>query len=1353
LETLERRELLHGGGFLFTPLAPDVALVQQQQAHLSIRVNGLEQAIPPQLGVGAAGNLPVHTGDGSGWIHLDSPVPYTFHLQDIFTTWGQPFSPTQVLGYQADDSHPLTVEVNKQPTADWGDLVLRNSDEIVIRYGARGPNIDADAATNSYLGDWVGNTGQPFTPAGPARSFGTGTLPPALSATSAGAYTSAGPLTGPGPQADLDPAVPGPYATTRQQYNFGNQAFKPTDTAFASGVELAGEITAPTDLNAFSSPLPVVVLLHGRHVTLYDPSTGNVFLNWPPNGTNRLSIPSYQGYQYLEDNLASHGYAVLSVSANGINAFDNGTFDLGALARAQLMQRSYDILHDLNTGTGVVQTRTGLSYGTDISADMSHPNGFNGPSAPFGTRYVGKLDLQNIGIMGHSRGGEGVVRSFVLNQSLGSPYGIKAVLPLAPVDFNRTVINGVPLEVILPYDDGDVNDLQGVHFYDDALYNQPGDQAPKFTDLVNGADHNFFNTIWSPGGFAGGGDDSGYPADLRLTQAQERAVGLDYMAGFLRTFVGNATVPVATGFLPMLRGDVPPPASALTSQVFIGYEGPNTPAFRRDVNTERLTTNTATNTLGGAVLTSPLATGTGSGITVFDIRGSNPSLPPLPGQSLARQPHQVPSARSSAPGLNLLRLQWTNTFDAFYENDLPAGSRDVSGYYDLTFRASTVYDTPQDNRNKPNLTLDFSVTLTDGSGNSATALADNFTRSLYYPFGPDTGNVVPRVLLNSVRIPLGAFAGVNLTDVRSVRFNFDQKPDGYVLLADLAFEDPSTLYAGPFVVASGPAVAATTTSSFHVQFNTAINPGTFTPDQVQIVGPGNTPVAVTDIVATPGSNNSAFDILFAPLGAFGTYSVTVGPNVQDVFGHPMDQDFNGVAGEASDVYTTTFAVRGARVLASDLPASTLSGLVSSVYVTFNTSMDPATFTAAQVQLRGPGGVTIATSGGIPVDGSNDTQFLITFAPLTTLGVYTLTLGPNIRDPFGHAMDQNDNLVPGEIPGDQFVVTTTVHGPRIIASTPSGTILDGPVSSVRVTFNTSMNPDTFTPDQVQLTAPGGASIPVAVAAVDGSNNTQFLITFAPQTASGQYILTVGPNVLDTSGTPMDQNDNFTPGEVPGDQFASSFTIVHNYTATFGAAQNLEIHGTAGTQAVTFSQGGVTADDDYGIINLGGNTFTLYGKTYSQLAVGSNGLITFGGHNNPGTDAAPSNLVNFPPFATLAVYWTDLLKTGSEPMIEWKIVNDQLIIEWYNVTTFDGSPQMTFQVVLDLNTGGQSGDILLNYQSVTGTGDGPENLGVTVGVKDAGTGAGVPRTLIEDGTVFSSTGDPRVQTGKAIRLHMA
>jgi hypothetical protein len=150
-----------------------------------------------------------------------------------------------------------------------------------------------------------------------------------------------------------------------------------------------------------------------------------------------IPIPSYRGYDYIAQILASHGYIVVSISANGISALDNLVPDSGMLARAQLIQHHLDRWKLFNATGG----------------------------APFGTRFVGKVDLNNVGMMGHSRGGEGVVRHFIFNKDQGSPYGIRAVFPLAPTDLNRPVINNVPLAVLLPYCDGDVEALDGVHFY------------------------------------------------------------------------------------------------------------------------------------------------------------------------------------------------------------------------------------------------------------------------------------------------------------------------------------------------------------------------------------------------------------------------------------------------------------------------------------------------------------------------------------------------------------------------------------------------------------------------------------------------------------------------------------------------------------------------------------------------------------------------------------------------------------------------------------------------------------------------------------------------------------------------
>ena len=545
-----------------------------------------------------------------------------------------------------------------------------------------------------------------------------------------------------------DPSAPGSLAVSREEYTFGDTAFTPT--GFPGPVEVTASVHYPS---ALAGPYPLVLFLHGRHATCYvGGGNGSAFLEWPCTPP-RLSIPSYQGYDYIAQNLASHGYIVVSVSANGINARDNFVFDLGANARAQLLQRHLDLWQGFNTTGG----------------------------APFGSKFVGKVDLTRVGTMGHSRGGEGVVRHYQLNASLGSPYGVKAVFPLAPVDFNRPVINNVPLAVMLPYCDGDVADLQGVHFYDDARYNVPGDAAAKHTVLVMGANHNFFNSVWtpSPGNtIPGAADDwntfvvSGrndphcgiVKGNQRLTPEQQRAVGLANIAGFFRNYLGGEN------FASQFNGEAP------GSGTFVMYHAPDLLTTRRDVNRLLAASDLSTNTLGGSVLQ--------FGITPYELCGGEAPQPRfcLPGQPNSRQPHTTPSARASAKrGLSQLQAGWTSTA-AYIQNDLPRGSRDVSTFRAIQFRASVNF---ADLRNAIGSPQNVNVVLTDRRGRSASVRVGDISGALYYPPG-ETAHV-PKVLLNTVRLPLTAFTNVDLTDIVSVRLNFDRTSSGALLISDLAF--------------------------------------------------------------------------------------------------------------------------------------------------------------------------------------------------------------------------------------------------------------------------------------------------------------------------------------------------------------------------------------------------------------------------------------------------------------------------------------------------------------------------------------------------------------------------------------
>ncbi|WP_435017711.1 hypothetical protein TA3x_005331 [Tundrisphaera sp. TA3] len=560
-----------------------------------------------------------------------------------------------------------------------------------------------------------------------------------------------------------DPGTPGALAVTREEYEFGYSSFSiagfPTATSTAP-LELDGSVTYPTDLSG--GPRPLIMLMHGRHSTAYNPTTGSSSLTWPP-AANQLSIPSFRGYDYLSDVLASQGYIVVSIGANGINAQDNNAADLGMNARAKLMQKQLDIWNGFNTTGG----------------------------GPFGTKFVGKVDMQDVGLMGHSRGGEGVVAAYNYNKSLGSPYGINAVFALAPVDFNRFTNNNVPFAVLLPYADGDVSDLQGIKFFDDQRYNVAGDPTAKYSILAMGANHNFFNTVWTPGLFPSGtSDDWGttgvrgsdpyagalMPGNLRLTPAQQRGVGIAYMGAFFRAYLGGET-----SFLPILKGDALPPASAQGARVYTSYHAPDTPTSRLDLNRMTSTPNMDVNAMGGSVID--------VGLTPYTMVGGTTGTPyVLPNQPRGREPSTTVSSRATTvPGLSQLVVGWDDP-TATYTNTIPAGAGDVSDFAVFQFRVGLNF---ADYRNVYS-TQDFDIALTDGSGNTTATAISPYTNWLFYP--PGKSSPLPKLILSTVRIPLSAFVGVDLNDVRSVQFKMDRRPTGALVFADLAFADPSTIF-------------------------------------------------------------------------------------------------------------------------------------------------------------------------------------------------------------------------------------------------------------------------------------------------------------------------------------------------------------------------------------------------------------------------------------------------------------------------------------------------------------------------------------------------------------------------------
>ncbi|MFB6849832.1 hypothetical protein ACFCXS_33905 [Streptomyces sp. NPDC056373] len=328
------------------------------------------------------------------------------------------------------------------------------------------------------------------------------------------------------PANGVDPGKPGPYRTVTGAYDLDPVRLP----GYAAPVEMTAQVVAPK--NATGSR-PLALFLHGRHDTCYRPGTeADVTRDWPCANGYR-PIPSYLGYLRDQRLLASQGYVTVSISANGINAQDLETEDAGAQARSSLVRQH-------------------LARWADWAARRS--------SAPAVVRKAPKADLSRVLLVGHSRGGEGVNRAAL--DSLYPPpaaedgyrgpvrWKVRGAVLIAPTIFGQNPVADVPSVTLLPGCDGDVSDLQGEVFVDGTRGISRG-TALHSAVYMNGANHNYFNSEWTPGvAVAPAGDDFRADPDqpdpvctpgaaTRLTATQQHKAGATYIAAAARLFLAG----------------------------------------------------------------------------------------------------------------------------------------------------------------------------------------------------------------------------------------------------------------------------------------------------------------------------------------------------------------------------------------------------------------------------------------------------------------------------------------------------------------------------------------------------------------------------------------------------------------------------------------------------------------------------------------------------------------------------------------------------------------------------------------------------------------------------------------------
>jgi|AP95_1055475.scaffolds.fasta_scaffold02147_4 dienelactone hydrolase len=240
-----------------------------------------------------------------------------------------------------------------------------------------------------------------------------------------------------------------------------------------------------------SGPFPLVLVVHGNH------------------NMRDFSDP---GYDYLGELLASRGFILASVDENFINGGIRGEND----ARGWFL--------------------------------LKHVEAFKGFNEESGNPFEGKVDMGNIVLMGHSRGGEAVANAAAFNKLSNYPddaslefdfnYDIKGIVSIAPVDGQylptgrNVVVEDMSYLTFHGSHDGDVTSFHGLRIYDRLKFNDPEVFNFKSAIYVYRANHGQWNTVW---GSHDGGPRSARTLDLRglIPQEDQRRFAEIYVSAFL----------------------------------------------------------------------------------------------------------------------------------------------------------------------------------------------------------------------------------------------------------------------------------------------------------------------------------------------------------------------------------------------------------------------------------------------------------------------------------------------------------------------------------------------------------------------------------------------------------------------------------------------------------------------------------------------------------------------------------------------------------------------------------------------------------------------------------------------------
>jgi dienelactone hydrolase len=345
------------------------------------------------------------------------------------------------------------------------------------------------------------------------------------------------------PLALPDPGQPGPHAVRELTYGSGTDRHRPEFGAKAAlrsrsvdgsllverwkgalgwarkaywgfdakHLPLQGRVWYPEG----EGPFPIVLMVHGNHLA------------------EDFSDP---GYEYLGRLFASRGTIAVSVDENFLNSTVSDLLGFPGGWSAENDARGWLLLEHLRQWRDWSRT----------------------PGNPFERR----VDLERVGLVGHSRGGEAVAVAGVFNRLPFYPddarlvfdygFGIRGIAAIAPVDGQykpagaSTRLTNVSYFVLHGTHDGDMQSFHGARVFERVRFT---DGAGHFKAglYVHRANHGQFNTTWGRGDSGGLGNRFLNLRPLLPKEDQERVARV-----FLSAFV-EAAVRGEAGYRALFR--------------------------------------------------------------------------------------------------------------------------------------------------------------------------------------------------------------------------------------------------------------------------------------------------------------------------------------------------------------------------------------------------------------------------------------------------------------------------------------------------------------------------------------------------------------------------------------------------------------------------------------------------------------------------------------------------------------------------------------------------------------------------------------------------------------------------------